>query len=249
MLKSKRILIISDDLGASLFLRTSLEVAWPDVEVMTVLQHAEAIELVRNFGVDILLISDSKDYASLISELHRLTPRTPIMLLTRDQDLIISAELREMGITAVFSFPYAVDKIAEAARDALTRSQGRILESGQIDPELSNDIAKILSDLKAAIGVEHALLLNKEGQVLSHSGTDVASVNGEMLQLLASIHVAAQTVMSFQPQSSDMMTNQVTGGGATLLTVNLSPRHILVMQSDSEIGDLLSGSKYEAIRG
>ena len=105
MTDSKRILIVDDNFEVALFLRSTVEVIWPDYQVVNVPSAEAGMLEVHRSGVDLVitdLLLPGIDGVEFIDQIHGAAPDTPIIVITGEPSPKLHEQARSRKLAGFF---------------------------------------------------------------------------------------------------------------------------------------------------
>ena len=154
MADQKRILIIDDNFQVALFLRTSLEIIWPNFSIVNVPSAEEGFLEMRQ-GVDLVIVDlklPGMQGTEFIQRIQRTTPETPIIVITGEDDPQLHRQVRSLNLAGFFLKPLEVDDLTAAIRRILTGEAARPAKAPDMSPDMSSKIFRRLGQLRVDTG-------------------------------------------------------------------------------------------------
>ncbi len=235
MENKKRILIVDDDFEIALFLRTTMQVIWPDVEVVNVPSGEEGVLEVRRSKVD-LIIADLKlpgiHGLEFISQIERLAPKTPIIVITGERSPELHERVRSLNVAGFFLKPLQVEDITKAISKVLNGDPA----AKPVVSELSPQFVRRLSALRIDTGAQYVMLVDLHGNCRANDGqvsdVDTGRIAALLAQELASSLELAKALKAPQP----FTINYQAGAVHDLYAANVGPGHLVALIFDAQRG-------------
>jgi DNA-binding NarL/FixJ family response regulator len=243
MADKKKILIVDDDFEIALFLRTTLEIMWPDYDVVNV-PSAEEGMLESRQGID-LVITDlnlpGMSGFNFISWLRRTAPDTPIILITGERSPKLREEAMSLGLAGFFLKPIHVEELASLVRQSLAAELPQA-EAATPPRSIPAGVARRLSALRIDTGAHYAMLVDVNGNCLASDGHAQELNRDRIAALLAkgltNSFELAQALRAPQP----FTINYQAGAFHDLYAANVGANHIIALVFDSQRGQKKIGA-------
>ncbi len=243
MADKKKILIVDDDFEIALFLRTTLEIMWPDYDVVNV-PSAEEGMLESRQGID-LVITDlnlpGMSGFNFVSWLRRTTPDTPIILITGERSPKLREEAMSLGLAGFFLKPIHVEELASLVRQSLAEESPQA-EAATPPRSIPAGVARRLSALRIDTGAHYAMLVDVDGNCLASDGHAQELNRDRIAALLAkgltNSFELAQALRAPQP----FTINYQAGAFHDLYAANVGANHIIALVFDSQRGQKKIGA-------
>jgi len=238
MADEKKILIVDDDFEISLFLRTTLEIIWPDYQVVNVPSGEEAMLEVRR-GVDVI-IADMKlpgiHGLEFVEQVRRVVPNMPIIVITGEESYDLHEQIRKLDPTDFFLKPFEVDDVTNAVRRALGERAMPEAEELDVDRPGAPQIARCLSSLRVDTGAHYVMLVDLSGRCLAADGQvrglDTARIASLLVKELLNSLELARALKAPQP----FTINYQAGALHDLYAANVGANYIVALIFDSQRG-------------
>jgi DNA-binding NarL/FixJ family response regulator len=243
MADKRRILIVDDDFEIALFLRTTLEIMWPDYDVVNV-PSAEEGMLESRQGID-LVITDlnlpGMSGFNFISWLRRTAPETPIILITGERSPKLREEAMSLGLAGFFLKPIHVEELANLVRQTLAVEMPPA-EAATTRRLIPAGVARRLSALRIDTGAHYAMLVDVGGNCLAADG-HVQELNRDRIAALLATGLTnsfelAQALRAPQPFTISYQ----AGAFHDLYAANVGANHIIALVFDSQRGQKKIGA-------
>jgi DNA-binding NarL/FixJ family response regulator len=243
MADKKRILIVDDDFEIALFLRTTLEIMWPDYDVVNV-PSAEEGMLESRQGID-LVITDlnlpGMSGFNFISWLRRTAPETPIILITGERSPKLREEAMSLGLAGFFLKPIHVEELANLVRETLAAEMPPAV-AATTPHVIPAGVPRRLSALRIDTGAHYAMLVDVDGNCLAADG-HVQELNRDRIAALLAKGLTnsvelAQALRAPQP----FTINYQAGAFHDLYAANVGANHIIALVFDSQRGQKKIGA-------
>ncbi len=147
-----RILVVEDEARIRAFLARAFEAEGFAVDVVEDGESGLQRALAGSYAFVILdLLLPGKDGLEVLSELQRLRPELPVLILSARTDIATKLRGFELGAVDYLDKPFALDELLARARVQLRRSHeadGTILRAGRLTLDLTRRQAR-LGDLVA----------------------------------------------------------------------------------------------------
>ncbi len=188
MAKSKHILIVDDEPKVAFFLRSALERSGGDFRVSTARSGEEALEVLDDSEVD-LLVTDLRmpglSGLELIRWVRGASPQTRTILITAYGDNEVEAEARRLEAYRYITKPFDIGDFTEAVREALRGAAVSQPGFTILADEVFEGIAQELESLRYDIGARCIFLGDMQGQRLAEVGDTQGFDVTTLLALLA----------------------------------------------------------------
>ncbi len=238
MADKKKILIVDDDFEIALFLRSTLEIMWPDFEVVNVPSAEEAMLEMRP-PAD-LIISDlnlpGMSGFDFIARLRRRTPDIPIILITEERSPRQLEQARSLGLAGFFLKPIQVEDLARVVRQILYGEANPAEELSVAGRSVPAGVARRLNLLRVDTGAHYAMLVDVNGDCVVADGQirDLASdqVAHLLAQGLSNSLELARALKAPQP----FTINYQAGALHDLYAANVGANYIVALIFDSQRG-------------
>jgi two-component system chemotaxis response regulator CheY len=243
MADKKKILIVDDDFEIALFLRTTLEIMWPEYDVVNVPSAEEGMLEARQ-GID-LVITDlnlpGMSGFNFISWLRRTTPETPIILITGERSPKLREEAMSLGLAGFFLKPIHVEELASLVSQSLA---AEVPQAHATAPPRSipAGVARRLSTLRIDTGAHYAMLVDVNGSCLAADG-HVQELNRDRIAALLAKGLTnsfelAQALRAPQPFTISYQ----AGAFHDLYAASVGASHIIALVFDSQRGQKKIGA-------
>lgn len=239
MADQKRILIVDDNFEVALFLRTTLEIVWPDFEVINVPSGEEGLLEVGQDEVD-LVISDlvlpGIDGLEFIERVRHLSPDTPIIIITGENSPALHRRARSLKPDGFYLKPLDVEELTQTVRRLLDQ-ESLVLEPRTETPEsIPPQAIRRLGGLRIDTGAHYAMIVDRNGRCLVSdgqvSGLDTNQVALLLATELASSFELARALNAPQPFSIDYH----AGAVHDLYAVNVGTHYLIALIFDAQRG-------------
>ncbi len=238
MPEKKRILIVDDDFEIALFLRTTLEIVWPDYEVVNVPSGEEGmLELLR--GID-LVISDLNlpgiSGLDFIKKIRQRSPDMPIIVITGERSTRLHQEAQGLGLTGFFLKPVPVEELTTLARRILNGDLAPEESETAASTSLPLEASRRLKNLRIDTGAHYAMLVDLNGSCLIEDGQigDISrdTVAALLAKGLMNSFELARALKAPQP----FTINYQAGGEHDLYAANVGANYSIALIFDSRRG-------------
>lgn len=174
---SKRVLIVDDDKNILYLLEHTLTKMGPDYQVVTTVDSAEALEMVRQQRFDLVVA----DYmmpgitgVDLATAVRRLSPETQVILMTAYGTPRLKSTTKLVGIDGFVDKPFSIDEIHAVIQK--TVQMARQPERSGVTEEKPATADEILQShlevLQVNTNARSVLLLNSRGETVQYLGRD-----------------------------------------------------------------------------
>ena len=238
MADQKRILIIDDNFQVALFLRTSLEIIWPNYSIVNVPSAEEGILEMRR-GVNLVIVDlklPGMQGTEFIQRIQRTTPETPIIVITGEGDPQLHRQVRSLNLAGFFFKPLEVDELTAAIRRILTGETARPAKAPDLSPAMSSKIFRQLGRLRIDTGARYVMLVDSTGRCLVEEGQvgdlDIAHMAVLLADELVTFNELARVLKTPQP----MTINYQAGSHYDLYAANVGPHYVTALVFDAERG-------------
>jgi len=239
MAETKRILIVDDNFEVALFLRTTLEIVWPDYTVVNVPSGEEGMLEMRRYGAD-LVIADLNlpgiHGLELIGQIRRTAPSTPIIVITGETSPRLRQQAQALNPAGFFLKPVNVDELTGTVRRILEGDLPQEPESPVTGRPLSPQVTRRLGALRIDTGAHYAMLADLDGRRLATDGQvsdlDTNRVAAVLSKELQSAFELAQILKAPQP----FTINYQAGAVHDLYAANVGSEHFIALIFDAQRG-------------
>ena len=238
MADKKKILIVDDDFEIALFLRSTLEIMWPDFDVVNVPSAEEAM-LEMGQGVD-LIITDlhlpGMSGFEFIARLRRRTPEMPIILITGERSPRQLEQARSLGLAGFFLKPIQVEELSRVARQVLAGEVRQEDDPGTPARSIPAGVARRLNLLRIDTGAHFAMLVDMNGDCLIADG-QVRDVAGDQVARLLAQGLTNSLELARALRAPQPFTiNYQAGALHDLYAANVGANYIIALIFDSQRG-------------
>ena len=175
-----QILLVDDRVEVRKMLRSTLEVAIGDLDVVDVPSAEEAMLEVQRTEFD-LVITDLQlpgmNGVELMAHVRATRPAASLIVVTGNKDAVDSAEIISAAPKAVFVKPLNPSEFIETVQEVLGRSPGES-EPPEVQPGVNERVLALRSDLGAAA----VYLADDDGRIVVRAG-DVPDLDVEGMLL------------------------------------------------------------------
>jgi DNA-binding NarL/FixJ family response regulator len=189
-----RILVVDDHVLVRRGLRSIMEGAFPDLELVEAEDASRALELAAKVACDLALVDinlPGRNGLDLLQDLRRLYPKMPVIVLTAFAEGDYGLRAYKLGASGYVSKQSAETELLRAIRKALT---GGIY----VTPSLAETFASVLAG--NAPDAPHESLSNRELQVLC------SVARGKTLkEIAAELNLSEKTIGTYRTRISQKL--------------------------------------------
>jgi DNA-binding response OmpR family regulator len=237
MADRKQVLVVDDHFEMLEFLRSMLELANRDCQVLGVPSAEEGFYELRRTPFD-LVITDLRlpgmSGFELVRKIKQHRPELPIIMITGYSSDQGRQEARELGVFRYFQKPLDTDELLAAVRAALYGATAATVAAPSGVAETGADLRRRLEALRADTGAQDVLLATRQGALLYDSGNKHGH---ERSRLLAAIVAAMQHSFALAEHmggGDPFMIQYLTGRLYDLYWANIGRDYFLAMFFDSQ---------------
>jgi len=193
---SKQVLIVDDDKNILYLLERTLAKLEANYQVVTTMDSAAALEMVRNQTFDLVVA----DYmmpgitgVDLATAIRRLSPETQVILMTAYGTPRLKNTTKLVGIDGFVDKPFSIDEIHAVIQK--TVQMVRQPENSVVPEEKISTADQILQShlevLQVNTNARSVLLLNTQGELVQYIGHGANAEIGSIGQFVAKNFIAA----------------------------------------------------------
>jgi DNA-binding response OmpR family regulator len=227
---SKRVLIVDDEQRTLLFLRESLLVSGINAELVCTSSSEAALETFYRQPFD-LLIADiclaGMDGVELLSELRKLQPELPAILLSGHHSPSIEARIAALGAVRYFRKPFAFESFTLAVANALQEAGQAMGDRLDVSDAAQRDgpamrgwrmeaVRRHLTNLLQDSGAQSVCLTDADGKVAAQVGSPV--VHSDQWLSLPRVEDGAFNFTYYQGRLEDVYSAAVEEGVYLVIT-------------------------------
>lgn len=254
MSEVKQILVVDDHFEMLEFLRSMLELANQEYQVLGVPSAEEAYLELRRMPYD-LLITDLRlpgmSGFELVRQARRWWPTMPVVMITAYSSIEGRREAEDLGIHGYFEKPPHTDALLASVRSALERAEGgreAQPQPGPAEPSLpatlpapippeaiSSDIDRCLHNLQADTGAVQVVLSSLIGDVLFVTGAQ-SDVDILKLARIVAAGLDNSFALAGELQSAEPFAIQYQAGRRyDLYAANVGRSHFVMLVVDAQV--------------
>ncbi len=169
---AKRILLVDDQRTVTSLLRSALETLGRDYTIVEVPSGEEALLELGRGGADLLVVDvrlPGITGLEVARRVRRLTPKTPVILISGMANVQIELEAQSLGVLAFLKKPISVDQFLPLARRALGEQPAEAPAAA--NPELDQPgVSERLATLRRDLGADAVHLVDMQGRTTMRAG-------------------------------------------------------------------------------